>query len=108
MEVSFARSNGVPSLAASACPLPYPVQSPAEGFGNLLPALVRGECDLVASELTIPPGRQEIVAFSSPYATNWIAVVVRKGTLIAGPADLVGKKAAIIRGSSHGELLQKV
>jgi ABC-type amino acid transport substrate-binding protein len=84
------------------------IQVTSEGFGNLLPALVRGECDLVASELTITPGRQEIVAFSAPYATNWMAVVVRKGTPIAGPADLAGKKAAIIRGSSHWELLQKV
>ena len=84
------------------------IQVTPDGFGSLLPALVRRECDLVASELTITPGRQEIVAFSTPYATNWIAVVVRRGTRIAGPADFMGKKAAIIRGSSHMELLKSV
>ena len=79
-----------------------------DGFGNLIPALVHKEADLVASELTITPARQEMVDFSSPYATNWIAVIAKKGTPIAGPRDFPGKKAAIIRGSSHEEFLKSV
>jgi ABC-type amino acid transport substrate-binding protein len=84
------------------------IEVTSEGFGNLIPALIRREADLVASELTITPARRELVAFSSPYTTNWIAVVAKKGTPIAGPGDLVGKKAAVIRGSSHGEFLKSV
>ncbi len=84
------------------------IQVTSEGFGNLIPALVRKESDVVASELTITPARQEIVDFSSPYATNWVAVIAKKGTPILGPGDLAGKKAAIIRGSSHGEFLRSV
>lgn len=84
------------------------IQVTSEGFGNLIPSLVQRESDLVASELTITPARQEIVDFSSPYATSWVAVIAKKGTPIVGPGDLAGKKAAIIRGSSHGEFLKSV
>jgi polar amino acid transport system substrate-binding protein len=79
-----------------------------QGFGDLLPALVRRECDLVASELTITPGRREIAAFSAPYVSNWVVVVVRKGAPISTPADLAGKKAALLSGSSHVEFLKSV
>jgi ABC-type amino acid transport substrate-binding protein len=84
------------------------IQVTGEGFGDLIPGLVRRESDLVASELTITPARQAIVDFSSPYATSWVVVVAKKGTPIAGPGDLAGKRAAIIRGSSHGEFLKSV
>jgi len=80
----------------------------AQGFGDLLPALVRRECDIVASELTITPRRREVAAFSEPYVSNWVAVVVRKGAPIATPADLAGKRAAILSGSSHVEFLKSV
>lgn len=88
--------------------VPLEIEVTSEGFGDLIPALNRGEADLVASELTITPGRQAMVAFSTPYATNWASVVVRRGTRIAGPADLAGKKAGIIRGSSHVEFVRAV
>jgi ABC-type amino acid transport substrate-binding protein len=78
-----------------------------EGWGALVPALQAGKGDLVASELTITPERQEAVDFSRPYVTSWIAVAVRKGSPIAGLADLKGKKAALLSGSSHVEFLQK-
>jgi ABC-type amino acid transport substrate-binding protein len=78
-----------------------------EGWGALVPALVAGKGDLVASELTITPERQEVVDFSRPYVTSWIAVAVRKGSPIAGVDGLKGKKAALLSGSSHVEFLKK-
>ncbi len=78
-----------------------------EGWGALVPALVAGKGDLVASELTITPERQAVVDFSRPYVTSWIAVAVRKGSPIASLADLKGKKAALLSGSSHVEFLKK-
>jgi polar amino acid transport system substrate-binding protein len=84
------------------------IQVTSEGFGSLIPELVRKESDLVASELTITPARQEVVDFSTPYATSWVAVIAKKGTPIAGPGDFKGKKAAVIRGSSHWEFLKAV
>jgi ABC-type amino acid transport substrate-binding protein len=94
----FARSLGVE----------LEIHVTAQGFGDLLPALVRRESDLVASELTITPKRQEIAAFSAPYVSNWVAIVARKGSAIAMPADLAGKKAAVLSGSSHVEFLKSV
>jgi ABC-type amino acid transport substrate-binding protein len=77
------------------------------GWGALLPALIHGEGDLVACELTITPQREKIVAFSRPYISNWIAVVVRQDRKLGWVADLVGKKAALLSGSSHVEFLKQ-
>jgi ABC-type amino acid transport substrate-binding protein len=94
----FARSLGVK----------LEIHAVADGYGALLPALNHRDGDLVASELTITPQRQELASFSSPYARNWIAVVVRKKSEIASPADLAGKRASLLSGSSHVEFLRSV
>lgn len=78
-----------------------------EGWGALVPALVAGKGDVVASELTITPERQQVVDFSRPYVTSWIAVAVRRGSPIAKLEDLKGKKAALLAGSSHVEFLKQ-
>lgn len=78
-----------------------------EGWGALVPALVAGQGDLVASELTITPERLEAVDFSRPYVRSWISAAVRRGSPIASLADLKGKKAALLSGSSHAEVLAK-
>lgn len=78
-----------------------------EGWGGLIPALLDRKGDLVASELTITPERQKAVDFSRPYVRSWIAVAVRKGSPIATVADLAGKKAALLSGSSHVEFLKQ-
>lgn len=78
-----------------------------EGWGALVPSLIAGMGDLVASELTITPERQAVVDFSRPYVTSWIAVAVRRESPIASLADLKGKKAALLSGSSHVEFLKK-
>lgn len=78
-----------------------------EGWGALVPALVARKGDVVASELTITPERLEVVDFSRPYVRSWISVAVRRGSPIASLADLKGKKAALLSGSSHAEFLAK-
>lgn len=75
------------------------------GYGELLPALLRGEGDLVASELTITPKRQAMAAFSTHYVANWIAIVTRSDSALQAAADLTGKKGAVLRGSSHVEFV---
>jgi ABC-type amino acid transport substrate-binding protein len=81
-----------------------------EGYDALFPALLRGEGDLVASEITITPKRQEIADFSAPYLSDWLAVVVKrerpKDGKIVSVADLAGRKGAVIGGSSHLEVLR--
>jgi ABC-type amino acid transport substrate-binding protein len=78
------------------------------GYGELLPALERRQGDLVASELTITPERRQTADFTEPYAVNHIAVVVRRDSPIAKPADLAGKRATLLKGSSHVEYLRSV
>lgn len=76
------------------------------GYDALLPALLQGEGDVVASSLSITPKRLESVDFSDPYLRSWVAVAVPSGSKIASAADLAGKKAALMRGSSQLEFLQ--
>lgn len=78
------------------------------GYDALLPALVRRDGDLVASSLTSTPKREESADFSQPYLTSWVAVAVPAGSKIASLADLAGKKAAVMQGSSQLEYLQSM
>jgi ABC-type amino acid transport substrate-binding protein len=91
----FARSLGVE----------LEIRPVADGYGALIPALDRRDGDLIASELTITPQRQAKADFSLPYVSNWIAVVVRRDSHIATPADLRNARGAVLRGSSHPEFL---
>ena len=81
----------------------HPVTS---GYDALLPALIQGEGDVVASSLSITPKRLETVDFSAPYLKSWVAVAVPFSSKIASPADLAGKKVALMHGSSQLEFLQ--
>jgi polar amino acid transport system substrate-binding protein len=76
------------------------------GYDALFPALVERQGDLVASSLTVTPKRQEVADFSAPYLTAWVAVAVPFDSKVAALADLAGKRAALMHGSSQLEFLQ--
>jgi ABC-type amino acid transport substrate-binding protein len=76
------------------------------GYGELLPALLGGQGDLVASRLTITPKRQEAADFSIPYYSQWAVAAVKPDSKLATLDDLKGKKVAVMKGSSHYEFLQ--
>lgn len=78
-----------------------------QGYDALLPALVRHEGDVAASSLTITPKRQEVADFSTSIETTWVFVVVRRDSRIARLADLAGRRAAVMRGSSQEEFLRQ-
>jgi ABC-type amino acid transport substrate-binding protein len=78
------------------------------GYDALFPALVQREGDLVASSLTVTPKRQEVADFSAPYLTAWVAVAVPFDSKVASLADLAGRKAALMHGSSQLEFLQSL
>ncbi len=67
------------------------VRLESPGFGDLIPALVAGEGDMIASALTINDERDKIIDFSRSYFTVSIVIVTRTGAGIEGPADLAGK-----------------
>jgi len=75
------------------------------GYGELLPALLAGQGDVVASRLTITPKRQESADFSIPYFSQWAVAAVKPDSKLKTLADLKGKRVAVMKGSSHFEFL---
>jgi len=75
------------------------------GYGELLPALLAGKGDLVASRLTITPKRLEAADFSIPYFGQWAVAAARPDNQLKTIEDLKGKRVAVMKGSSHSEFL---
>lgn len=74
-------------------------------FDGLIPALQARKVDMVFSALTITPDRAEKVAFSNPYFTATLVVVIREGdTSITGVDGLAGKKVGVQLGTT-GDLV---
>ena len=92
----FARSLGVK----------LEVRPVTSGYDGLLPALVKGEGDLIASSYSITEQRKASADFSDPYITGWIAVAVPKESSISTLEDLRGKRVAVMHGSSQLERAQ--
>lgn len=80
-----------------------PISVPS--YGELIPALQRGEGDIVASSFSITAERQKVVDFSDPYFGVKVAVIAPVGVEASSLEDLAGKKAAQVSGSSQEELL---
>lgn len=85
-----------------------PVSEPR--YSALLPDLLAGRGDLVASSYSITPERQERLAFSRPYFTVFPVIVTQadgagEGNTVARFEDLEGQIAAVTAGSSHEQRL---
>jgi polar amino acid transport system substrate-binding protein len=69
-------------------------------------ALNAGQCDLVASAMTITPERQKNIEFSTPYYDSKQSLLVPKGSKIKKIADLAGKTVGVQQattGKSYAE-----
>jgi polar amino acid transport system substrate-binding protein len=75
-------------------------------FDALVPALLHGDGDVIASSFSITPQRSAMVAFSQPYFTVHTVVVVPAGSPLRTAADLAGKTASTVRGSSLEERIK--
>jgi len=73
---------------------------------EMIPAVQRGEADAVLCGQGITPERQAQVDFTRPYAIFHEGVLVRRGSGIRGPEDLVGLKVAAIENSTNMKLAQ--
>lgn len=94
----FARSLGVA----------LEVRPVKPSFATLVPALLAGEGDVIASSFSITPERRQKVDFSRPYFAVHTVVLVRKDSHVASPADLAGKTAATVPGSSLEERIKEL
>jgi ABC-type amino acid transport substrate-binding protein len=78
----------------------------AGGLKDMLQSVADGGIDL-ATGLVATPERRKIVDFSQPYVRGHTLVIVRRDSKIAAVADLAGKTAAVLAGSSQLETLRK-
>ena len=95
------------SFAAS-LGLPLEIHSVTKSYSELMPALVAGEGDVVASSITITEDRKKVVDFSDPYQRGWTVVAVPLDSKVQALADLAGKKGVAMRGSSQAEIFRRL
>jgi ABC-type amino acid transport substrate-binding protein len=69
------------------------------GFDELVDAVAAHRVDAAISAMPIQPERTEEVRFSDPYVQAGVVLAVMKGSLLAGPADLGGRRVAVEWGS---------
>jgi polar amino acid transport system substrate-binding protein len=79
-------------------------------FGDLLPALERGEVDLVMSGMTITPDRNARVAFVGPYVISGKSLLTKSKTIasVESPAalDVANRTYAALRGSTSEDFVE--
>jgi polar amino acid transport system substrate-binding protein len=66
-----------------------------------IPNLLSGKADLVMATFSITPERAKAVAFSNPYGVIHSVLLAPRAANIHGPADLVGKKIGVTRGTTQ-------
>jgi polar amino acid transport system substrate-binding protein len=71
-------------------------------FTGLIPSLKTGKVDCIISSMTDTPERRESIAFSDPYLTTGLALLVAKDSALSGAADLdqAGKTVAVRQGTT--------
>ncbi len=104
LEVDLARDLGG-AMGVQAVPVKL-------AFGDLLPALERGEVDVVLSNMTMTTERNTRVAFVGPYLASGKAVLTKSSELAAAdePEDLdrPALRLAALRGSTSEQLLREI
>jgi len=74
-------------------------------FTGLIPSLQNGRIDCVISSMTDTPERRESIAFSDPYLTIGLALLVGKNTPIATLSDVDQPgKTLVVRQGTTGEI----
>lgn len=87
----------------------YKVEFTTSSFSGLFGMLEAGHIDTISNQITITESRLAKYAFTTPYVTDGVQVVVRKGRDdINGIEDLKGKKVAVNLGSNFEEVLRRV
>ncbi|QEL27300.1 transporter substrate-binding domain-containing protein (plasmid) [Bosea sp. F3-2] len=66
---------------------------------NRIPLLITNKVDLVVAALTINDERKKVIDFSLPYGGTETAVSGPVDAKVSSPADLVGKRIAVARGT---------
>jgi polar amino acid transport system substrate-binding protein len=81
---------------------------PVTSFDDLIPELLAGRGDVVASSFSITRERDRQVDFTEPYFPVLVMVVVKKGSDIRRERDLAGRRGATVKGSSQEERMRQI
>ena len=77
-------------------------------FTGLIPALKSGKIDLIVSSMTATPERAKSVAFSDPYLTTGLALLIPATATAAGLADLDQPgQTIVVRQGTTGEVFAR-
>lgn len=80
------------------------IKNKADG---LLDAVKGGEVELAVAALGITEDRKDKVAFSEPYYTSELSVIINPVYKVLGAGDLAGKKIGIRDGTASAEFIRK-
>ena len=69
-------------------------------FDSIIMAVQSGKADIGVAGLTVRPDRLESVNFSTPYTTAAQVIIVKEGSDITTPDDLVGKRVGVQLGTT--------
>ncbi len=75
-------------------------------YSALIPALLAGEGDIIASAFSITPARTEKISFSTPYFHNEVVVIMRSDAKVSQAQGLAGLKAGVVPKSSLDDYLR--
>lgn len=93
---------------ALAAELGRPLQIENIPFTGLIPALKTGKIDLIISSMTATEERAKAVAFSDPYLTTGLALLVPASSAASGLADLdLPGKTIVVRQGTTGEVFAR-
>jgi len=79
-----------------------------DSFDRLIPALLAGEGDVIASSFSITPERARSASFSTGYFPVLMMITTRKDSTVASEADLEGLTALSVKGSSQEARLGQI
>jgi polar amino acid transport system substrate-binding protein len=81
-------------------------------FADLIPAIERGDVDLVISGMTITPERNARVAFAGPYLISGKSVLTKSATIAAADSatllDNADRRYAVLAGSTSETFVEQV
>ncbi|HSE39201.1 MAG TPA: transporter substrate-binding domain-containing protein [Acidobacteriota bacterium] len=77
-------------------------------FKDLIPALLDGQGDVIASSMTITKEREKLVSFSDPYFPVVMMIVVPKNSNISKEEDLTAKKCSLTLGTIMEDRMKSV
>lgn len=76
-------------------------------FDSVIEAVQSGKADIGVAGMTVDEVRLKSVDFSVPYTTSAQVVIIKEGSEIASPADLVGKTVGVQLGTVGDTFAEK-